>query len=117
MVKSKSDAKFHLQLPHIHLVSSHRYPTLQQLPPENAVEFLLQAPRVVKDVAPMSWQYFQQPPNDGTVFLAWQPPQRQLRFSTDGYLWVDPEATFRVDVRGYVRASIINPLALPAHIP
>lgn len=92
------------QLPHVHLISSYRYPTLATLSIEQAVDFLLNAPKIVKDVAPMTWQYFQNPPNDGTVFLEWQPVnQRGNAYASDGYVWADPESSYSYESqRGYV---------------
>ncbi len=76
---------------------------LAALPVEQSLEHLLQAPKIVKAVAPMSWTYLQAPP-DGTMFLAWQPvAQRGASFSSDGYVWADPEAAFTFEVQGYVR--------------
>lgn len=79
---------------------------MAQYSPENALDHLLQAPSIVKNQAPMAWQYLQPPPRDGTVFLTWQPPKRGLIFPTDGYIWGDPESSFQVDVRGFVRRTI-----------
>lgn len=62
---------------------------------------LLDAPRVVRDVAPMSWQYLQAPP-DGSIFLTFQPPQRQSAFASDGYVWVDPETVYTQELNGFV---------------
>ena len=92
------------QLPHVHLVSSFRYPTLAHITVDQAVEFLLQATKIVKDMAPMSWQYFQIPPTDGTVLLEWQPVnQRSNAYASDGYIWADPELSFTQETqRGYV---------------
>lgn len=75
------------------------------------MEFLLQAPKVVKDMAPMAWQYFQNPPSDGTLFLEWQPVnQRSNAYASDGYIWADPESSFTYESqRGYV--SFQNPHA------
>ena len=98
------------KLPHVHLLSSYPYPVLASLSVEHALDYLLQAPRVVRDLAPVSWTYLH-PPGDGTILLAWQPPTHQSRFSSDGYVWLDPESTFTHDVRGYV-SRIINRLEL-----
>ena len=90
------------------------------MPVEQAFEFLIQAPRIVKEVAPMTWTYLQGPA-DGTVFMEWQPAsggggmgggvggpsggQRPSRFASDGFVWADAENTFTMDVKGYVSAS------------
>ncbi|KAK7552651.1 hypothetical protein IWX49DRAFT_122334 [Phyllosticta citricarpa] len=97
-------------LPHVHLVSSYRYPTLATLSVEQAVEYLLNGPRIVKDGAPVSWQYFQAPPGDGTVFLEWQPTnQRGSMYASDGYMWADPEQTYTFDSqRGYTVEILVR---------
>ncbi|KAB2580033.1 hypothetical protein BFW01_g5399 [Lasiodiplodia theobromae] len=97
-------------LPHVHLISSFRYPTLAHISVDQAVEFLLQAPKVVKDMAPMAWQYFQNPPNDGTVFLEWQPVnQRSNAYASDGYIWADPESSFTYESqRGYTVEILVR---------
>ncbi len=94
------------QLPHVHLLSSFRYPVSASLPLENAAEYLLQAPKIVKELMAMSWTYIQNPPPDGTVMLAWQPSsQLQSRFASDGYVWADPESTYTFETRGYVSSQ------------
>ncbi|KAK8242369.1 hypothetical protein IWZ00DRAFT_374234 [Phyllosticta capitalensis] len=97
-------------LPHVHLVSSYRYPTLATLSVEQAVEYLLNGPRIVKDGAPVSWQYFQAPPGDGTVFLEWQPSsQRGNVYASDGYMWADPEQSYTFDSqRGYTVEILVR---------
>ncbi|EKG21244.1 hypothetical protein MPH_01436 [Macrophomina phaseolina MS6] len=97
-------------LPHVHLISSYRYPTLATLSIEQAVDFLLNAPKIVKDVAPMTWQYFQNPPNDGTVFLEWQPVnQRGNAYASDGYVWADPESSYSYESqRGYTVEILVR---------
>ena len=82
---------------------------------EHAFEFLIQAPRIVKEVAPMTWTYLQGPA-DGSVFMEWQPAgggmgggpggQRPSRFASDGFVWADAESAFTLDVKGYVSASV-----------
>ena len=83
---------------------------------EQAFEFLIQAPRIVKEVAPMTWTYLQGPA-DGTVFMEWQPTggglggasggQRPSRFASDGFVWADAENTFTLDFKGYVSAKCL----------
>jgi hypothetical protein len=86
----------------MHLISSFRYPIQAHLNPEEALNSLLQAPRIVNEMSPMAWTYFNQAPSDGQLFLAWQPPRMQRSFATDGYIWADPEAQFHQDIKGYV---------------
>ena len=94
-----------LQLPHIHLVSSHRYPLQPNLPLGTVVDYLIDAPRITRHVAPMSWQFLDAP-SDGTVQLEWQPLSRLgTHAATDGYVWAGPEAPFTTQVRGYVRGD------------
>ena len=62
---------------------------------------LFDAPKVVKQVATMSWQYISAP-QDGTVFLSWIGNRMQNQFPTDGYVWVDPEQRYTQDFGGYV---------------
>ena len=66
------------------------------------VEYLIQAPRIVKEQAPMNWMFLHCP-QDGDVMLVWQPPQMGMAFASDGYIWADPEAAFTSEMRGYVR--------------
>ncbi|KAI7362805.1 hypothetical protein KC336_g21648, partial [Hortaea werneckii] len=44
---------------HVHLVSSHRFPHIQSLGLEQAFRFLIDAPQIVKTIAPMAWSYVQ----------------------------------------------------------
>jgi hypothetical protein len=92
------------QLAHVHLVSSYRFPVLPQLRPEQAVEYLIKGPQIVRDTSPVIWTYFTAPPQDGTVILTWQPPRMGTHFASDGMVWADPEQAFDMPVRGYVRA-------------
>jgi hypothetical protein len=98
-------------LPHVHLISGHKYPFSPQLSIDGAYTYLFDAPKVVKQVAPMSWQYISAP-QDGTVFLTWIGGRMQNQFPTDGYVWVDPEQRYTQDFGGYVcRILISNPIA------
>ncbi|KAI5253770.1 DUF1750-domain-containing protein [Aureobasidium subglaciale] len=88
-------------LPHVHLISGHKYPFSPQLSIDGAYSYLFEAPKVVKQVAPMSWQYISAP-QDGTVFLTWIGGRMQNQlFPTDGYVWVDPEQRYTQDFGGY----------------
>ncbi|KAL8295260.1 hypothetical protein RB597_008584 [Gaeumannomyces tritici] len=85
-------------LPHVHLISTHRYPSLQRIEPQRVTEWLLAAPRISRDVAPFSWTYLDTPP-DGFVFCAWQPLQRlNTEFASDGYIWSGPEMAYCHDL-------------------
>ncbi|KAK5700231.1 hypothetical protein LTR17_023109 [Elasticomyces elasticus] len=87
---------------HVHLISGHRFPIIASLDLAQALIYLLDAPTIVKTIAPMSWTYVQAPP-DGTLWLEWLPPTRMetQTFSSDGYIWADTESTFRHDYKGY----------------
>ncbi|QDS71663.1 hypothetical protein FKW77_007755 [Venturia effusa] len=88
-------------LRHMHLISSFHYPVQSHLGPEDALNLLLQAPRIVNEMCTMAWTYFNQAPGDGQLFLAWQPPRMQRGFATDGYIWADQESQFHQEIRGY----------------
>ena len=67
-----------------------------------AVDYLIDAPKVTRDIAPMSWQFLDAPP-DGTVMLQWQPLGHMgTHAATDGYVWPGPEALFTTQNRNYV---------------
>ncbi|OAL73365.1 hypothetical protein A7D00_1391 [Trichophyton violaceum] len=89
-------------LPHLHLVSSYRYPASAAFTHETAVEYLLAAPKVVRELQPMHWTYLDGPP-DNTVMLTWQPLNHLgTNFASDGYVWADVEQAYTVEVRGYI---------------
>ena len=70
------------------------------------VDYLIDAPKVTRDIAPMSWQYLDAPP-DGTVMLQWQPLGHMgTHAATDGYVWAGPEAPFTTQNRGYVWGAL-----------
>ena len=69
---------------------------------ETVVSYLLEAPKMMRDMHPVQWQFLDAPP-DNTMFLTWQPSDHMgLNFASDGYVWGDPEQLFDSDVRGYV---------------
>jgi len=71
--------------------------------PEALVNYLLEAPKIMRDMAPVQWQFLDAPP-DGTLFLTWQPSDyMQATFASDGYVW-DVEQPFNSEIRGYVSA-------------
>ena len=73
---------------------------------ETVVQYLLEAPRITRENAGMSWVFMQEPPPDGTAMLVWQPPQLGLHMASDGYVWADAEQQFSsAEARGYVRHS------------
>lgn len=92
----------HTQLPHIHLVSTYRYPILTQVSLETVVEYLLQAPKITRELAAMNWMFLNAPA-DGSVMLVWQPlNQLGTQFASDGYVWADVEQAFSSEAKGYV---------------
>ena len=85
----------------MHLISKNRYPITNNPSLETIVGYLLEAPKIVRDLQPVQWQYLDAPP-DGTVLLAWQPLEYMgTNYASDGYVWADAEQTFKSDVRGY----------------
>ena len=86
----------------MHLVSKNRYPIANNPSLETIVGYLLEAPKIVRDLQPMQWQLLDAP-QDGTLMLTWQPLEHSgTHFGSDGYIYVDPEQSFKSDVRGYV---------------
>ncbi|KAJ5815475.1 hypothetical protein N7474_007252 [Penicillium riverlandense] len=87
-------------LPHMHLVSRNRFPSMHMMPTETAVEYLTSAPRVCQS-QPMHWTFLDGPA-DGTVMLTWQPlAHLGNNFASDGYVWADAEQAFTFEARGY----------------
>lgn len=67
------------------------------------MEYLVNAPRITREVAGMNWMFLDAPP-DGTVMLVWQPlSQMGAHAASDGYIWADPEQAFSSESKGYVR--------------
>lgn len=66
----------------------------------------MEAPKIVRDLQPVQWQFLDAPP-DGSVLLTWQPMEYLgNNFASDGYVWADAEQSFTSEVRGY-RLEII----------
>ena len=87
----------------MHLVSKNRYPITNNPSLETIVGYLLEAPKIVRDLQPMQWQFLDAP-QDGTLILTWQPLEHSgTHFASDGYIYGDAEQSFKSDVRGYVR--------------
>lgn len=89
----------------MHLISGNPYPYLPHMGLEQAFQYLFEAPKIVKQLAPMAWQYLQAP-QDGKVFLTWIGGRMSQTFPTDGYVWADQERHYHQDVGGYVRTSL-----------
>ncbi|EED22084.1 conserved hypothetical protein [Talaromyces stipitatus ATCC 10500] len=88
-------------VPHMHLVSRNRYPAMTALPTETVLDYLLAAPKVVRDMYPMAWTFLDGP-QDGTTLLTWQPlANLGTTFASDGYVWADAEQAFTFETRGY----------------
>jgi hypothetical protein len=101
------------QLAHVHLVSSYRFPTLPSLRPEQAVEYLIKGPQIVRDTSPVAWTYFAAPPQDGSLILTWQPPRLGTHMASDGMVWADAETAYDMNTRGYVRSRPRSRHAVP----
>ncbi|KAG0650886.1 swi snf and rsc complexes subunit ssr4 [Hyphodiscus hymeniophilus] len=71
-------------LPHVHLLSTYRFPLLPQLHPDKVAEWLLGAPKITRDQSPFYWTYLDRPV-DGTIYLIWQTPALGNEFPSDGY--------------------------------
>ncbi|OKL61635.1 hypothetical protein UA08_03437 [Talaromyces atroroseus] len=88
-------------VPHMHLVSRNRYPTMTALPTETVLDYLLAAPKVVREMYPMHWTFLDGP-QDGTTLLTWQPlAHLGTTFASDGYIWADAEQAYTFEARGY----------------
>ncbi|KAH7118958.1 hypothetical protein B0J11DRAFT_560654 [Dendryphion nanum] len=96
-------------VPHVHLVSIYRFAQSPSLQPQQALDYLLKGPAIVKDTAPVAWTYFQSPPPDGTILLTWQPPRMpQEFFASDGLVWADNEVRYEMSIRGYTLQVLIH---------
>ncbi|KAH0841571.1 hypothetical protein AYO21_01191 [Fonsecaea monophora] len=88
-------------LPHLHLVSKYRYPITSNPAVDTIVAYLLEAPKIVRDLQPMQWQFIDTPP-DGTLILEWQPLEYLgTNYASDGFIWADVEHVYKSEVRGY----------------
>ncbi|TVY35797.1 SWI/SNF and RSC complexes subunit [Lachnellula subtilissima] len=85
--------------PHVHLLSTYRFPQLLTLHPDKVAEYLLGAPKITRDQAPFYWTYLDRP-IDGTILLVWQSPSMGTDYPSDGYVWAPPESRYQVDVAG-----------------
>ena len=94
---------------HLHLISAHQFPLVGQLALNVAFKYLLDAPQIVKTLAPMSWTYVNGP-NDGTIWLEWLPPYKHSRLPSDGFVWGDPESVFRQEFGGYTIEGMVHQL-------
>ncbi|KAM5356081.1 hypothetical protein ACJ41O_002727 [Fusarium nematophilum] len=85
-------------MPHVHLISSFRYPVMPRLDLNEVAKWLMSAPQVARDRAPFFWTYLDKP-TDGTILLTWQPLQRLgTNFATDGFVWAPPEQVYKHDL-------------------
>lgn len=57
----------------------------------------------------MSWTYVNAP-NDGTIWLEWLSPTKNNRLPTDGYIYGDPESTYRQEYGGYTIEVMVHNL-------
>ncbi|KAI1003949.1 hypothetical protein K3495_g4260 [Podosphaera aphanis] len=86
-------------LPHIHLVSTYRFPQLPRIHPEKVSEWLQAAPKIARDQAPFYWTYLDRP-QDMTIFLVWQSMALGHEFPSDGYIWTPQEIAFQIQIEG-----------------
>jgi hypothetical protein len=92
----------------MHLISKHRYPVIANPSLEMIVGFLMEAPKIVRDVQPVQWQFLDGP-QDGSLFLTWQPIEYLgTNFASDGYVWADAEQAFTSEVQGYKLEIIMH---------
>ncbi|KXJ86119.1 hypothetical protein Micbo1qcDRAFT_190674 [Microdochium bolleyi] len=85
-------------LPHVHLVSTYRYPVKATIQPNEVTSLLIQAPKIARDTAPFYWTYLDKPEN-GSIFLTWQPLQQMnVQFASDGYVWPPQETYYQQEV-------------------
>jgi hypothetical protein len=97
------------------LISAHQFPLVGQLALNVAFKYLLDAPQIVKTLAPMSWTYVNGP-NDGTIWLEWLPQYKQSRLASDGFVWGDAESVFRQEYGGYTIEGMVHQLGYrPGH--
>jgi hypothetical protein len=94
-----------IKLPHVHLLSTYRFPAQQNVHHNKIAEWLITAPKIARDTAPFFWSYLDRP-TDGTILLTWQPLEALgITFATDGYMWPPVETAFQTEIeRGYVRS-------------
>ncbi|TAQ89955.1 hypothetical protein B7494_g1738 [Chlorociboria aeruginascens] len=87
-------------IPHVHLLSTYRFPSLPTLPPDKAAEWLLNAPKIARDASAFHWTYIDKP-LDGTVLLTWQSLNTVgTEFPSDGYIWAPIETAFQMEIAG-----------------
>ncbi|KAL7781705.1 hypothetical protein V8C43DRAFT_297463 [Trichoderma afarasin] len=85
-------------MPHVHLISSYRYPAIPRLDFNEVAKWLMNAPQIARDQAPFFWTYLDKPA-DGTILLTWQPLSRLgTNFATDGFVWAPPEQIYKHDL-------------------
>ena len=87
------------QQPHVHLLSSYRFPLLPQVHPDKVAEWLLSAPKISRDSSSFYWTYLDRPV-DNTILLVWQSISLGADFPSDGYVWAPAETAFQVEVSG-----------------
>ncbi|GAP84817.1 putative SWI SNF and RSC complexes subunit ssr4 [Rosellinia necatrix] len=109
-------------LPHVHLLSTFRYPHKAQVQPAEVTSWLMQAPKIARDTAPFFWTYIEKPEN-GQIFLTWQPLQLMgPMFASDGFIWPAQEQFFTQEVGNgvilemyYHKAGYANGESLATH--
>ena len=93
-------------LTHLHCLSKMPYPPFASLPVETVGELLLQAPEASRKQL-FSWQMLNTPP-DNSVFLVWVPPMLNGGCASDGYVWIDSDQGYSMELpKGYVSVVLL----------
>ncbi|KAK5628465.1 hypothetical protein RRF57_004180 [Xylaria bambusicola] len=99
-------------LPHVHLLSTHRYTFKAHVQPNEVTAWLMEAPKIARDMAPFFWTYLDKPTN-GQILLTWQPLQQMgTHFASDGFIWPPQEVYFTHEVGNGVVCHQTSPTAL-----
>ena len=95
-------------LTHLHCLSKMVYPPLANLRVEMVGELLLQAPETSRQFD-FSWQMLNTPPDD-SLFLVWVPPILNGGCASDGYVWVNSDQGYSMELlNGYVSLLFYPP--------
>jgi hypothetical protein len=69
----------------------------------------------MKSVQPVYWSYVNAP-QDGTIQLEWLSQDKADAYPSDGYVWADPEATYRHEYAGYTIEMRVHQVGyIPGH--
>lgn len=88
-------------LTHLHCLSKMPYPPIATLAVEMVGDLLLRAPAAVQQ-HPFQWTMLDTP-GDGSLFLVWVPPMLNGGCASDGFVWVDVDQGYSMELpKGYV---------------